>query len=33
MPSEVATPKMVPSIAAVSAAVPIGPLTRLPNSG
>ena len=33
MPSEVATPKMVPRIAAVSAAVPMGPLMRLPKIG
>ena len=33
MPSEVATPKIVPRMAAVSAAVPMGPLIRLPMIG
>ncbi len=33
MPRDVATPKIVPSTAAVSAACPIGPSTRLPMSG
>ncbi len=33
MPSEVATPKMVPITAAVSTACPTGPSTRLPIRG
>ena len=33
MPSDVATPKIVPSTAAVSVAWPMGPSTRFPISG
>ena len=33
MPSEVATPKIVPSTAAMSTPCPMGPLIRLPNKG